>query len=662
MIPRTVLLLNASNMESFPVYPYAFIQVSAIARRAGIEVVCWDLLGVPWEGWPQKIQTLLAQHRPAMILITLRNTDSMNSRDYDRESNEDGNAFAYFPIERTKELIAVIRELSDLPITIGGFGFSILPRDIMNYVRPDLGVVGGPDDFFDRFEKILQGAYEGIANLVYYQDGRLFANPRVFYPPFPNAEYTPTAIRQMMDFYTAHPEPGFYGAPLEIMRGCNHTCSFCSEPFVAGRQVRYRDLSAIMRDIDLLARHGVTKLYLISSELNPENNQFVLRLADRIHAFNERQLAECRITWFGANHLLKFNFDEYERLYRSGFTGGWFDVSALDDQNARAIRTPYRNRYVIDYLKIYAQVSRGSFDRRSRGEDKEANVSGRGETTAGENPVRWTMFLGNTATTIATIRHTLQVADREGLPKLFDECHLINSTRIFDYEEPEEETLDVTYSVTTELERIRYREILPSFAFAPALLRHFGSKQAIKEMFWHLELTYLSTKYGETREWSRFVKDNTTPSSIADWLAHLYSAGALRPMDRFGGTDEEQIIATLQPLFLEKDRQSEQQQLDEALASELVDQLLAGCLHTFPNRFWALGLPSTVDELSRATPYKIAAAVYSKFRTEDALIEALTGQSDPSTSQFIRFSIKALLYRFNVQIKPVFRDLFIAPD
>ena len=40
-----VLLLNASNKEDFPVYPYAFIQVSAIARQAGIEVICKDLLG-----------------------------------------------------------------------------------------------------------------------------------------------------------------------------------------------------------------------------------------------------------------------------------------------------------------------------------------------------------------------------------------------------------------------------------------------------------------------------------------------------------------------------------------------------------------------------------------------------------------------------------------
>jgi len=33
------LLLNTSNMEAFPVYPYAFIQVPAIARQWGIGVI-----------------------------------------------------------------------------------------------------------------------------------------------------------------------------------------------------------------------------------------------------------------------------------------------------------------------------------------------------------------------------------------------------------------------------------------------------------------------------------------------------------------------------------------------------------------------------------------------------------------------------------------------
>jgi len=36
MSDHKALLLNASNMESFPIFPYAFIQVPAVAHRAGV--------------------------------------------------------------------------------------------------------------------------------------------------------------------------------------------------------------------------------------------------------------------------------------------------------------------------------------------------------------------------------------------------------------------------------------------------------------------------------------------------------------------------------------------------------------------------------------------------------------------------------------------------
>ncbi|MEA3439181.1 MAG: hypothetical protein U9R58_02760, partial [Chloroflexota bacterium] len=123
-------------------------------------------------------------------------------------------------------------------------------------------------------------------------------------------------------------------------------------------RVQYRDLSAVMADIEILADQGVSRLYMISSELNPEGNEFLLELAGRIQAFNDEQPEERRAAWFGANFLLTLSAGEYERLYRSGFTGGWFDPTALDDQNASAMRTPYRNESLITHLKTYTQFER----------------------------------------------------------------------------------------------------------------------------------------------------------------------------------------------------------------------------------------------------------------------------------------------------------------
>ena len=118
-----------------------------------------------------------------------------------------------------------------------------------------------------------------------------------------------------MAFYESFPDPGFDGAPVEIMRGCPHKCLFCAEPHVTGAAVQYRPIDAVMADIGILVDHGITDLYMISSELNPQGSEFILQLADRIQAFNAGQPQDRKVSWYGANYLLGFSEQEYKRLF-----------------------------------------------------------------------------------------------------------------------------------------------------------------------------------------------------------------------------------------------------------------------------------------------------------------------------------------------------------
>jgi len=657
------LLLNASNMQNFPIYPYAFIQVPAVARRLGIEVVCKDLLNVPRQRWAQTVLDLIDHHDPALILITLRNTDSLTVEDYEGGEAQEAEGGAYFPIERTKELMAAIRDVSDLKIAVGGFAFSLLAEQLMHYLRPDLGVFGGGDAFFDHFERVTQGEYEDVANLLFFQGERLFSNSRKFFPPLAEAEYTPSAIEKMMAFYESFPSPGFLGAPVEIMRGCSHTCVFCSEPYVGGSLVSYRDLSVVMGDIEMLVDHGLTQIYIISSELNPEGNEFVLQLADRIRAFNQQQPEERKITWFGANYLLRFREDEYERLYRSGFTGGWFDITALDDENARLMRTPYRNKTLLTNLKTYA-----TFERQRKGQPQGGGAPGAGaeesldEAGVEDKPLRWTMFLGNPATTSATIRDTLRTADREGLPKLFEDCHISTNMRVFDYEEPDDATLAASVSITPDLERTAYQQLLPSFAYPPALLKKLGSDKQITKMFDYLEKTYLSTKYLETRDWHGFIKGTANPQSIESWAAELLDTGRVHVPSRLeqiaGGT----ASSPLQELFSDGVQDEAGNSL-EIPAQQVVDMLLIACMQAFPDIFTWLGFPHTVDKLEGTTPYELAVTVFSRWSTQVDLFDDLNEKVRPllgkSMQELVEFCVLAVLYRFNIQIEPLYRALFI---
>ena len=667
MCSQKVLLLNASNIDllesRWVVYPYAFIQVAAVARQAGVEVICKDLLGIPQERWEQTVQALIERHHPAMILITLRNTDSLISWDYERDGSKEGGRRAYFPIERTKELVAAIRTVSDLRIAVGGFGFSVLPSEIMHYLRPDFGVFGGSDAFFAHFEDIEAGNLGEIANLMYFQEDQLISNPRMFYPPLGDTEYTPQAIEEMMAFYDSFPSPEFLGAPVEIVRGCCHSCVFCSEPHVAGNRVRYRDLSTVMRDIEMLVDHGVTRIFGISSEVNPEGNEFVLDLAGRIQSFNERQTEDRKVTWFSGNYLLNLSIDEYERLYKSGFTTGWSDITALDDENARAMRTPYRNESVVAHLKTYAQFERTQPELlQAQDVSQPAGIGSEDKANRKNRPINWSLFLGNPATTTETIRNTIRVANREGLAQLFEGCYINTNIRVFDYEELNEATLAVTYSVTADLERTGYRQLLPSFAYPPALLQDFGSEEETELMFRHIARTYLSTRYQKSRNWLKFIRQKATAMSIASWMVELSDTQGVNIPAHIRPTVKGEASTALRRLFSEEP-QDEERDTCESLAKQVVDSLLSVCLEAFPDPFGLLGLPTTMDELERLTPYELTVAVFNRWRTEKELFDELTEQTrsvvSESIQDFSRFCIQTMLYRSNILIDPKYRGLFV---
>ena len=651
-----VLLLNASNLETHPVYPYAFVQVPAIARQVGIEVVCKDLLGIPSQSWGKTVGELIEQNKPAMILITLRNTDSLELQDYklDGENAEAGEA--YFPIERTRKLIAAIRDISDLKIALGGFGFSLLPGELMHDLRPDFGVWGDPDDFFAQFDEIQNGHLDQVVNLMFFREDRLVSNERVLYPPFGDAEYMPQTIAEMMAFYDAFPKPGFQGAAVEIMRGCNHSCVFCAEPHSKGNKVRYRDLAAIMQDIEILVDHGITCVYLVSSELNPEGNEFVLELADRIWSFNESQAEEGKITWYGANYLLKFNQDELERLYRSGFTGGWFDITALDDENAGAMRTPYRNAHLVTNLKAYAIAQKKQIEHIQAQKSSGAREKARAGDGREEKSVAWSMFLGNPATTLSTIRNTLRIADEEGLSSLFDRCGLSYITRVFDYEEPSEATLAVTFSVTPDLRRASYQQALPSFAYPPALLRDF-SENDISEMFRYIGETYLSKQYQQTRDWHAFVTRRATPESLSRWIGELESLAETYLPPRVGQL--ERSAGSYSELFVERQAEAGSDLVENQLAKEVAGFLVSTCIAAFPAFFESLGMPGKVEVLDNITPYRLATALYRKWAHVDDLVSQCQIITPTWKGDLFKFCVLAIMYRFNVMIKAEYKRLFI---
>src|SRR4026208_678624 len=158
MQPTDMLLLNASNYPGLPIFPYAFVQVRAVARRFGVRVEMFDSFHTAREERPAVLSELIRRHRPRMIGFHLRQPDSQQGLEYAVESR----GHNYYPVRDTQVLIQHVRSMTDAPIALGGIGFSSVARSVCKVLTPDYGVVGDPDDFFRHFDALAAGGGPGL--------------------------------------------------------------------------------------------------------------------------------------------------------------------------------------------------------------------------------------------------------------------------------------------------------------------------------------------------------------------------------------------------------------------------------------------------------------------------------------------------------------------
>jgi hypothetical protein len=672
---RSILLLNASNLETALMYPYAFVQISEIADRFDIHTVPNDLYGIPQDHWEIYLKKLLRKEPFDMILITLRNTDAVDVRDYRRQptsynyhqpiDSRSQEPLSYYPIEATKKLIQILRKLIDIPIVIGGYAFSVTPEKLMKHLKPDYGVIGGPDAFFEHFEDVLKGQSLGqIANLIYYQAGILRKGPSQFFPPASRQEYTEAIIEDRQAFLSRFSgENVVSSVSIEVSRGCPKHCSFCSEPLVLGRKVRYRNLDVIVDEINFLGKYQLNKLFFTCSEINTEGNEFFLNLADRILEINKEREEYEQITWH-ALHLMTLSEDELRLITKAGFRGGSNDVISLDDHSLAAIKPPLKSDEVTKFFTHAKNVVKEEF--RQKGKkftSLEERIFRSPQSLNSDDFMNsWNIFLGHTETTPETIRVTLKRADDAGLYNLFDSCYVNKATRIYDYLKPTEDALNHTWASVSGKIKNSYNELWPSFTYPPALLRHFGSAEVLDEFFVLIGDTFLSQEHLFKKDWSWFVASNIDPNTFLFWWTSAIKSELA--FDNFTNVPEvlkfltflknNPSIDTIKLLF----NPTPGRKSLINFATNIVIQFVLFChenkLDPIMKR---LGLPPLKVTLN-LSPYKFAVKIFQQFSNKDELFSVVNdSQFNGTLSSFL---VDYLLYLKNTPLRDEF-EIFFSP-
>lgn len=207
-----------------------------------------------------EVRRLVAEFTPEIIALSVRNIDNQDSRNPESFIGE------------VKDLVDLLRELSIVPIVVGGAGFSIMPREFMEYLGADFGVAGEGEGAFREFLSAFEGSrdWEEVSGLVWREGEEWRLNPvqRVAdlksLPP-PALEYfTPELYQEAVGSAKL---PGM--APVQTRRGCPMKCIYCTTPLLEGRRFRSWEPGQIASW--LAAWHekfGLTRFYFVDNLFN----------------------------------------------------------------------------------------------------------------------------------------------------------------------------------------------------------------------------------------------------------------------------------------------------------------------------------------------------------------------------------------------------------
>ena len=222
---RILLVSLNRETEPFTAAPLGLALVAGSLIKAGHEVRALDLLfSTDVEG---HIAEAIAGQTPELIGLSLRNIESSTE----------------FLLPSYRQVIDHIKGLTRAPLVLGGPGFSIMPRQVMEYLGVGLGIAGEGEAAVVALADALARGKDpaGAPGVCMLKDGAF--------------SYAPAkAIEDLSGARPAwglFPVKGYDMVGVQSKRGCTFGCVYCTYPSLEGRRMRLAspaDVVAGMRE------------------------------------------------------------------------------------------------------------------------------------------------------------------------------------------------------------------------------------------------------------------------------------------------------------------------------------------------------------------------------------------------------------------------------
>jgi radical SAM superfamily enzyme YgiQ (UPF0313 family) len=254
-----VLLVSENRVkENLIPYPLGIACIAASAKEAGHEVMGLDLMFS--EDPAQEVTSAIEDFDPDCIGIAVRNIDNQDK--YQPE----------FYLPEVKEIVLAIKSVTEVPVILGGAGFTIFPLQCLEYLDLELGIVGEGEVSFVALLRRLERDEDifNLPGLAYRLGGKSGVNPPGEPPEFNLLPPPDRSAPDIGPYRWATRDSGHpYTANLQSRRGCPMHCIYCPNPLVEGRMIRMRDPSSVAEELQTLEKvHGIKFVFFTDSLFN----------------------------------------------------------------------------------------------------------------------------------------------------------------------------------------------------------------------------------------------------------------------------------------------------------------------------------------------------------------------------------------------------------
>ncbi|MFA6033458.1 MAG: radical SAM protein [Myxococcota bacterium] len=231
------VLILAPNRQRFvhPVPPIGALYIAAAARRAGHEVRVTDLM---YSADPiASVKRSLAEFQPEVVGISIRNTDTLFSKDI-------------YEIPQIKLYADAVRELTTAKLILGGAGYSFFAEELAGDLEADYGIKGEADRSFPKLLGCIAAGTDpaSIAGLVYRKNGAFVSNPPDRVEDLDSIPFQAMDLIDGRAYSKCRANLGVF-----TRKGCPMDCIFCPEDQIHGHAVRLRSARLVVDEIEYLS-------------------------------------------------------------------------------------------------------------------------------------------------------------------------------------------------------------------------------------------------------------------------------------------------------------------------------------------------------------------------------------------------------------------------